>query len=487
MTAARTGLVVGMGVSGLSVAAHWLRAQNPSPNTPPLARIVAVDNRDSPPCASAFAQLADSASAVAELTCQFPEHYPQWQDDEWNEYDVIALSPGVAPPLASRVVDKSDATTAAACPLKSQWTNDAHIFSQQWQQCAPASSRLFAVTGTNGKSSVVALAKHICTAAGLTAEAVGNIGAPLGMPMLDALHRWQAAGVFPQVVIAELSSFHLEVAQDFYSDGAVVLNVGQDHLDRHESKENYARIKRLVYQQTRRVVVNIGDSALASAQTESSHTYSPQGADAQADWFINEEAVVCRSNGMRFERAAMSSTCQRMLENVAATLALLADLNLPAAKIGAGLASFSSLPHRLQQVASINGVAFINDSKATNTEAVVFALATLQQQAVLIAGGIRKGSFAALSQVKQYLQYVFIIGQESAAIAAELNALQIPHIIASDLSAAVRHAYAAAQAGDVVLLSPGGASFDSFKNYQHRGEAFMQAVGGLLAQQEGGQ
>lgn len=451
------GLVVGMGVSGLSVARHWLRSGA-------VELVVAVDDRAQPPCADAFVQLG--------VACQFPVAYSQWGEKDWTGYDIIALSPGVSPPSLSRSDDEE---------LHPHWTNDAQIFSQQWRASAPDSSRLLAVTGTNGKSSVVALAQHLCTTAGLSAAAVGNIGTP----MLDALGQWQRAQQFPQVAVVELSSFHLEIARGFVSDAAVVLNIGNDHLDRHGNIQNYTSIKRRVYAQTKRAVVNVSDAAVRDIASTCHAVTAYAGGNCNgkhnalpARWWRCDAVITC-ARGVQFVIASMSEACRMMLDHVVATLALLDGLRLPPAVIAAGLASFAGLPHRLQWVVDLDGVAFVNDSKATNTEAVVHAVSTLRRRTVLIAGGIRKNNFAALAAVKTHLRHVIIIGQDAAATAADCNALNISHERASGLTAAVQRASAIAQAGDAVLLSPGGASFDQFDDYQKRGEAFMQAVASL--------
>ena len=197
------GLVIGMGRTGLSITRHWRRLGY---------TVDATDSRPRPPAAESFSGHCDG------IWCD--EDFTRWPRQRFDGYDAVAVSPGVAP---------------SQLPLpRSRLTNDVALFDSHWRRHGAADTRLLAVTGTNGKSTVTALAAHLARRGGVQAEAIGN----LGEPMLDALLRWRDAPP-PSLIVAELSSFQLEIAGRFHSDAAVVLNLSEDHLDRHGTLQRY--------------------------------------------------------------------------------------------------------------------------------------------------------------------------------------------------------------------------------------------------------
>ena len=230
-------LVIGMGKSGLSLARHFARAGAPA---------LVVDDRAKPPLLAEFESGFDRDSGI------------EWKIDDWKQWDEsrfagfrpIAASPGVSP-------------TAVRAP-REKITNDAALFFAARAREYPR-SKLLAVTGTNGKSSLAALCEHLCRKCGRRAQAVGNIG----YPFLDALADWARAGEAPQIVVAELSSFQLEIAGGGGgADCATILNLAPDHIDRHGGFAAYAAAKRLVYRGCGGVALNIDEADAADAPTD---------------------------------------------------------------------------------------------------------------------------------------------------------------------------------------------------------------------------
>ena len=434
MAAEKRRLVIGMGASGYSLANFWYGDY----------ALTAVDDRRQPPRGDFFQQ------QLPAVTTRVGDDFRCWRPDDYAAYDKVALSPGVAPECVRAPADKL--------------TNDAACFSEAWQVEAPAASRLLAVTGTNGKSTVTMLAAHLVSSSGLAAAAVGNIGEP----MLTALLDWRYNG-FPAVAVVELSSFQLELAAQFYSDAAVVLNIGEDHLDRHGSFQHYADIKRSIYRNTRCVVVNDALAAMPAAAVS-------YGSEA-ADWYI-KDGVIWRRDEPRYRLSSLSEVCRHYPELVLAALALTDSLDLPTAAVQAGLASFSGLPHRRQFVANQNGVIYVNDSKATNVEAALFALRHAGAPVVWIGGGDGKGQdFAALAAAgARFMRAAVLFGKDAVPIEKALTAAGVVCARAADLADAVAKARTAARPHDVVLLSPACSSLDMFANYQTRGMEFMRMV-----------
>ena len=426
-------LIVGMGASGFSLAAYWQDE----------ARLTAVDDRTLPP------QRAQFAAQLPQVQLRCGENFRHWRGEDFAPYAQIGVSPGVAPQELQAGREKM--------------TNEAACFSAAWQREAPAESTLLAITGTNGKSTATALAAHIARAAGLSTAAVGNIGTP----MLEALLRWRQSG-FPQVAVVELSSFQLELAPDFYSDAAVVLNISADHLDRHGSVAQVAAIKGNIYRNTRRAVL---PAAVA--------THYPQvQASANAKWEC-KEGHLHRNGEPRYALAEMGEACRIYPDLLCAALELTDALQLPAEGIRAGLASFAGLPHRRQQVTVLDGVAYVDDSKATNVDAALFALQRVCQKAVWIGGGDGKGQdFAPLAAAAEKMRGAILLGKDADKIESVLAAAGVPCGRVADMRTAVIEARFTARSGDVVLLSPACSSLDMFADYRARGDAFAAAVQG---------
>ncbi|MDN5361148.1 MAG: UDP-N-acetylmuramoylalanine--D-glutamate ligase [Moorella sp. (in: firmicutes)] len=344
----------------------------------------------------------------------------------------------------------------------------------------PAGVKVIAITGTNGKTTTTSLCGRILQEAGLPAVVGGNIGIPLVKELQDI-----KPGSY---VVCEVSSFQLEAITSFHPRVAAILNITPDHLDRHGSLANYIAAKERVmaYQEAGDfVVLNYDDPvtrAMASRARGQVLFFSRQGRPPRGAW-LEEGAIyydLGPGNPARLcPREELSLKGNHNLENsMAASLVALA-LGVEPMRLRQTLKTFPAVPHRLEPVAEINGVHYINDSKGTNPEATMKALEAYPNPLVLIAGGRNKGSdFTLLAQqMVGRVKYLVLVGEaapelEEAARKAGLTSIYR----ARDFAAAVREASRAAVPGDIVLLSPACASWDMFKNYEERGDIFKSLV-----------
>lgn len=340
---------------------------------------------------------------------------------------------------------------------------------------------IIAISGTNGKTTTTTLIGNLLTRGKKQVFVGGNIGVPLAEEVLSPVHRdfW----------VAEVSSFQLEATALFRPSIGVLLNITPDHLDRYASFEEYLQAKaRLFINQTPKdlAVINADDEAIRSITPEIrarkvffSRTQAvDEGVMLDGDWIISrlkgKQTRLCPINEIRLQGL-------HNLENILAAVAVASLCGIKPEVIREELSQFSGLEHRLEPVAEINGVKFINDSKATNVGALIRSLQSFEVPVILIAGGKDKGAdYSPLADViKRKARLVILIGQAREKISQALAGLE--PLAADSLEAAVELAYAQAQPGDVVLLSPACASFDMFENFEQRGKLFKQAVSWLAA------
>jgi UDP-N-acetylmuramoylalanine--D-glutamate ligase len=332
---------------------------------------------------------------------------------------------------------------------------------------------VLAVTGSNGKSTVTSLLGAMCRAAGLDTAVGGN----LGTPALELLRTPE-----PELYVLELSSFQLETTWSLEPRAATVLNISPDHMDRYAGLEDYAAAKARIFHGGGTMVLN-GDDArvLAMARPGRALVRFGLGAPpAEGDYGLvaqGGEPWLARGTRRLMPASEVSLTGRHNLANVLAAMALAEAAGVPFDAMKRAVLAFQGLPHRSELIAERDGVRWINDSKGTNVGATLAALNGMDRPAVLIAGGDGKGQdFGALrAAVVQRARAVVLIGRDAPRI-AEVLAGTVPLVSAADLPAAVAQARALARPGDAVLLSPACASFDMFRNYQHRGEAFAAAV-----------
>jgi UDP-N-acetylmuramoylalanine--D-glutamate ligase len=382
--------------------------------------------------------------------------------------DAVAASPGVA---------LREPLLRAAAARGIEVVGDVEIFARA--AAGRPGVRVLGVTGTNGKSTVTALAAAMGTAAGRKARAVGNIG----VPVLDALGEAEQ-GAWPDLYVVELSSYQLETTKSLVLDAATMLNVTQDHLDRYDTIGDYARAKERIFMHCRRRVVNRDDAwSLAMSNTDA-WSFGLGVPRDDGEWGLDSARRTLRRGAQAL--LPVGSMAMPGLHNVAnglAAHALATAVGMAPEPLARALAEFKGLPHRVQLVAEARGVRFYDDSKGTNVGAAVAALEGFAVPVVLIAGGDGKGQdFAPLAPaVKAHARAVVLIGRDAEAIAEALAPTGVALERAGTMEAAVEAACALARDGDAVLLSPACASFDMFRNYGHRGDVFAAAARALAA------
>lgn len=346
-------------------------------------------------------------------------------------------------------------------------------------------SRLVAVTGTNGKTTVASMITEVATVAGFNAIACGNIGYPL----IDAV----TASARDTIFVAEVSSFQLQFTRRFKPNVAVVLNFAPDHMDWHADMEEYARAKGKIYLNQRRgdcAIWNAGDSG-ARRIAEASMTADVTRIPFVASEVLTGAVCVDSSSVMSPAEEAMISLDSLpdrnvpAVENALATCAVAYCLGISGEALARGIEGFSSPAHRIEKIGVTGGVEFVDDSKATNPHASRSAIASFDS-VILIAGGHNKG--LDLREIHGYgdetllrrIKAVVAMGDAAAAVTEAFGDTTIPTFEVGEMASAVERAAAIAVPGDVVLLSPGCASFDAYSNYAERGDDFKAAVMDLV-------
>jgi UDP-N-acetylmuramoylalanine--D-glutamate ligase len=336
------------------------------------------------------------------------------------------------------------------------------------------SGKVAAITGTNGKSTVTTLV------GGMAARAFRKVfvGGNLGTPFVSA-----AGGAFDWGVV-EVSSFQLETVETFRPRVAALLNLTEDHRDRYADFPAYAEAKMAVFrfQEPGDAAVINADDAEVSSRTDSIRgrriPFSISRPLAEGA-FLSGGQMIYRCGGAeeRYPREALRIPGLQNVENALAAICVARAMGIPPAVVLAGLAEFPGLPHRVEFVRRVRGVSYFNDSKGTNVGAVLAALDGFPEPVVLIAGGKDKGvDFRPLREpISRKARSVVLVGEASARMARELSGAG-PIVTCGTLPEAVRAAAAAARAGDVVVFSPACSSFDMFRNFEERGDAFRAAV-----------
>ena len=338
---------------------------------------------------------------------------------------------------------------------------------------------IVAITGSNGKTTTTTLTGEIMTAAGFAALVGGNIGTP-------AISLTERAK--PEtVIVLEVSSFQLETIQTFRPKVAVVLNVTPDHLDRHRTFEAYVDAKARIFENQQGSdfgVLNADDPTCVAmaARTKAQVFWFSRQKEVQQGAWVREGNIVFRDGSAQREIMQVSEIPLKgahNLENVLAAVCAGALMGCAPEKIRQAVRDFKAVEHRLEFVATVRGVDYYNDSKATNVDATIKALESFPANIHLILGGKDKGSdYTVLNDLlRQRVKRVYTIGAAAAKIESQIKGAEIVH--AETLENAIRKAHAVAQPGDVVLLAPACASFDQFKNYEQRGQVFKEIVRGL--------
>ncbi|MFY9314824.1 MAG: UDP-N-acetylmuramoyl-L-alanine--D-glutamate ligase [Burkholderiales bacterium] len=438
-------LVLGLGDTGLS-AARWVESQG--------GCVRVADTRAAPPHGKSFPK-------GKVFTGKFKRSL-------LKDVDLVCVSPGLS--LEEPVIQ-------AAVERDLPVVGDIELFA--WALAGEKAGRKLAVTGTNGKSTVTALTGHLLRSAGVDCEVAGNISPPA----LDALMARRSSNSAPPAVwVLELSSYQLETTWSLAPDAAAMLNLSEDHLDRYAGLAEYAAAKARIYMGAGVQVLNRCDSAsMALALAGRTQvTFGLDSPDMPEDFGVQDGWLV--RGGERILAAAdLPLAGAHNASNALAACALAHLGGAPLAALAQGLRTFQGLPHRMQRVRLRARVEWLDDSKGTNVGATVAALKGLDRPAVLILGGEGKGqNFAPLAPaIRAHAKHVLLIGRDAALIEKAIAASNVPAERIATMEKAVERAAQVAAPGDVVLLSPACASFDMFRDYRHRGEAFAAAVKAL--------
>jgi len=432
-------LVVGLGATGLSIARYLKRSAR---------NAIFYDSRKEPPGLDALEEI-------------FPDAELRLGDDK--------LPKGISRVIASPGIPDSHSLLKKARKKGVEIVSDIELFARE------AERPFVAVTGSNGKSTVTTLLYHMCRADGRAVLAGGN----LGEPALDLLD--QDA---PDIYVLELSSFQLQRTAHLPAKAALLLNVSPDHLDWHASEAEYRAAKYRIFDDVDAAVVNRTDEEAAQRAQHCGRVVS-FGLDAPA----TDQYGIREDNGEKYLACgealllAVRDLALYGVHNQLNALAALAAGQLIGLDMGAMLqvlVEFRGLSHRMQFVARISAVDYINDSKATNVAAAVASVESVEGMLVLIAGGDGKGGdFSELAEaVEGKLRGAVLIGKDAEQIAHALNTVMPVHF-AENMESAVHMAATCAESDDTVLLAPACASLDQYDNYMARGDAFCEAVEAL--------
>ncbi len=499
-------LVMGIGESGQAMA-KWSLAQG--------ARVTMHDTREQ---SAVPLKIQEQLTELQDLGIQIT--YGKGPDFTLRDIDMIAMSPGISP-LDAWIISMFDQAKAVGIVIWGELDFFTQAINALWQTQA-YQPKIVAITGTNGKTTTTALCGVIFSKSGKSVALAGNISPSL----LDKLSQCLLEEQLPDIWVLELSSYQLFYSQNFNPDAATVLNITEDHLDWHGDINHYYAAKKKIFGPTTIPILNRDDLQVMSMvdleardrlRTISFGIDTPQEPDQLGivgdmnggidwlAWIMPDEET-----GQRKKRKTkeISSEYEQPLQikrlmpteallikgrhNAANTLAALGlgqAIDLSMASLLHGLRDYQGEPHRVQTIAVIDDVEYIDDSKGTNVGATLAALTGLstsfgEKKIVLIAGGDGKGQdFSPLSEaIHRFVKQVYLIGKDAQQIEAVLNTnlVSVTHVLT--IEQAVDQASKIGRPGDKVLLSPACASLDMFKDYVHRAEVFKNAVENLSYQ-----
>jgi UDP-N-acetylmuramoylalanine--D-glutamate ligase len=443
-------LVVGLGKSGVA-SALFLNARG--------AHVTVSDTKTEDQLREEIPVLLDHGIAV-----ETGVH----GDRTFRDQNLIVVSPGVP-------VD--------AAPLVQARARGETVIGEVELAAQFLSGPIVAITGSNGKTTTTTLVGEIIAAGGFQTAVGGNIGTPA----ISLVER-----VTPEtVVVLEISSFQLETIQTFHPKVAVVLNVTPDHLDRHRTFETYAAAKARIFENQ-----NVADFSVLNAddptcvemvqKTRAPVFWFSRKKEVSSGAYVNDGQVLFRDQKGQHQIMLASEIPLKgshNLENVLAGVCVGMLMGCQSEQIRSAVRAFKAVEHRLEYVATVRGVQYFNDSKATNVDATIKALESFPANVHLILGGKDKGSgYSVLNElIRQRVKRVYTIGTAAKKIESQIAEVEIVH--AETLESAVKRAAASATNGDIVLLAPACASFDQFNNYEHRGRVFKEIVHALTLQE----
>ncbi len=406
----------------------------------------------------------------------------RWQDWPWDKLSALVLSPGVplTHPKPHEIVLKAK---EKGVPV----IGDFELFAREIRPNRSLSGRapVIAITGTNGKSTTTALIGHILKQCGFDAQIGGNIGKPI--LALD--------GPNPKTIyVCEVSTFQIDLAPGLTADTALLLNLSPDHIDRHGTMQNYAAVKeRLMHQAAKdgQVLIGVDDNYASSIFTKLSSNGGPRPTPISVGKVLGRgifvvDGVLYDAQSGRAERVMELSTAKHLLgahnwQNAAFAYAACKRYVKDTRALIAAIESFPGLAHRMEDLGRVGRVRFINDSKATNADAAERALVCFPDIFWIAGGRPKEGGIESLAPLFGRIRKAYLIGEASDAFATTLG--DVPHEKSDTLETAVAHAAADAArsqvADPVVLLSPACASFDQFKDFEARGDAFRALVSKL--------
>jgi UDP-N-acetylmuramoylalanine--D-glutamate ligase len=436
-------LVVGLARTGIATAL-FCAARG--------AHVTATEERAESQIAETAAKLR-AAGVILELGGHSAQTFVQ--------QDLIVPSPGVSPLMPALAAARS-----LGIPVWSE-------IELAWRFLR---GRLICITGSNGKTTTTSLVGHILETAGVPVQVAGNIGTPL----ISRVDVSSDTGF----TVVEASSFQLESISSFHPDVAVLLNLTEDHLDRHGSLEAYGRAKMRMFENQ-----NQEDAAIVNADDAATPQFAPSR--PQLYWFSRQRRVASgcflRGDEIVFRREGSETVLLRRddiglrgnhnVENVLAAAAAVRLVGVEPDTIAEGVRTFAGVEHRIEFVSTVSGVEYFNDSKATNVDATLKALDAFPGNVLVILGGKDKGCDYAIlrDSLRLHARVALLIGSAAAKIESQLGGV-VPVERAGTMARAVEIAAERAQPGDTVLLAPACASLDQFESYEHRGRVFKQLV-----------
>jgi UDP-N-acetylmuramoylalanine--D-glutamate ligase len=402
-----------------------------------------------------------------------------WRDWPWAKLKSLVLSPGVplTHPAPHDIVVKARHSNVEIIGDVELFAREIILNSRPPGGGAGGRAPVIAITGTNGKSTTTALTGHLLDESGFDAQIGGNIGTPvleLSPPSAKTVY------------VLEVSSYQIDLAPGLKPDVGVLSNITPDHIDRHGSLEAYAAVKARLVAQSASAVIGIDDAQTSSIFTKLSGSGKSAlpvsvGKVLGRGVFVLD-GVLYDSQGGRANRVADLKDAAHLpgahnWQNAALAYAATKPYAKDARAVASALMDFPGLAHRMEDVGRIGRVRFINDSKATNADAAERALVCFDDIHWIAGGRAKEGGIESLAKHFPRIRKAYLIGESAKDFAATLDG-KVPYEISGTLEKAVASASAEAQTG-VVLLSPACASFDQFRDFEHRGEAFRAAVGKL--------